>query len=234
MYGASSEERRNLLTLCILMVFFTCFFALEMQLGSLLNLFADRNVDKTVFGWVIPSSFSQAINPFSIIVLGPFLASLFANLGSKMSLLRYCGGILTMAICFFLLYQSCFFPNSQGQVPYAYLFIAISFMGLGELCIGPAIQSYCTILAPEKWRGFLMGTVMLSASYANLAGILIAKFMSIPQKNSGDAASPFESLNIYQEGFYNIMLFNFVLIAIFVALVPVMKPTFDKMRAKKV
>ena len=60
------EDKIRLIALSVFLLFTMLFFALEMQLGSLINLFAARNVQGSIFGFEIPASVSQSINPFSI------------------------------------------------------------------------------------------------------------------------------------------------------------------------
>ncbi|WHA06298.1 oligopeptide:H+ symporter [Candidatus Megaera polyxenophila] len=43
-----SIQRRNLIALAIMVFFLMCFFGLEMQLGSLINLFTARNIDNKI------------------------------------------------------------------------------------------------------------------------------------------------------------------------------------------
>ena len=206
------RQRRNLLVLSLLIVFFMLFFALEMQLGSLINLFTQRNIVSEVLGIPIPAAVSQAINPLSIIVLGSMLG-LYMKFDPKYSTAIFAFGVLTMSICFFVLYIGCLNANSEGKVEYLYLLIGISFMGLGELCIGPLLQEQATLLAPNGFKGLIMGIVMLALAFSNLVGVIIAKFMSVPSVNG--AVNTLQSLAIYQEGFKNIGLFNLGLVAIF-------------------
>jgi POT family proton-dependent oligopeptide transporter len=211
-FKSPAKQRRNLIALSILIAFFMLFFALEMQLGSLINLFTQRNVVSTVLGVQIPATVSQAINPLSIIVIG-FILGLYMKFDPKYSTAIFAFGILTIPICFFVLYIGCVNANSEGKVEYWYLLIAIFFMGLGELCIGPLLQEQATLRAPEGLKGLIMGIVMLALAFSNLAGIIIAKFMSIPSING--EVNPLESLAIYQEGFWDIALFNLGLVALF-------------------
>ena len=41
------------------------------QSGGTLNLFADEKTDRTIFGYDIPASVFQAVNPVFIILAGP-------------------------------------------------------------------------------------------------------------------------------------------------------------------
>lgn len=79
-------------------------------------------------------------------------------------------------------------------------------MSLGELCIAPVVQSQATMLAPANLRGFIMGIVMLSLAFSNLAGVILSKFMSVP--SVGGKVDIVESLAIYKSGFLNITFFN--------------------------
>ena len=209
---SNDTEKRGLITLVILLVFLMLFCALEMQLGSLINLFSARNVDNHIFGFEVPASLSQAINPLSIIVLGA-LMSRFMSFSRKYATMKFAFGIFTMVICFFVLYLGCLDANSSGKVGYIYLLISISFMGLGELCIVPLVHEQATLLAPKNLKGLVMGMVMLSLAFSNLAGIIISKFMAVP-KIAGEIDS-LVSLEIYKAGFYKIYLFNLALTLLF-------------------
>jgi POT family proton-dependent oligopeptide transporter len=221
-----NADRINMLLLMVLVVFFMVFMALEMQLRALFSLFTDRNVEKEVFGLYIPAAVSQSINPFSIIILGPFLSSFFMKLGEKFSMLRFAAGLLTMVLCFAILYIGCDLANAAGMVSFGYLFVAISLMGLGELCICPLMQNLCSKLAPKNLRGFMMGVLMLALSFSNLAGIVIAKFVSIPE-TSGDF-NPLLSLAIYKQGFLDISQFSLGLLLLFAVLYPVLNRILNK------
>ncbi len=207
-----AEQRKNLLVLSILIIFFMCFFALEMQIGSLINLFTERNVIDQVFGVKIPSAVSQAITPLSIIILGSIIGA-YMKFNPKYTTARFAFGILTMAICFFILYIGCLNADSQGKVGYLYLLIGMSFIGLGELYIGTLVQIQATLLAPNGLKGLVMGMVMLAAAFSNLAGVAISKFMSVPSING--EINNLESLAIYKLGFLNIAIFNLGLVGVF-------------------
>jgi POT family proton-dependent oligopeptide transporter len=209
---SGESERRGLIALVILIAFLMLFCALEMQLGSLINLFSQRNINNEIFGYSVPASLSQAINPLSIIVFGAIFAR-FMKFSKKNATMKFTFGIFTMAICFFVLYMGCLAANEYGKVSYIYLLVSISFMGIGELCIAPLVFEQATNLAPKHLKGLVMGMVMLSLAFANLAGIIISKFMSIPKV--GGAVDSLVSLEIYREGFLNIAFFNVGLTILF-------------------
>ena len=207
-----SIQRQNLIALATMIFFLMCFFGLEMQLGSLINLFTARNIDNEVLGIMIPPSVSQAINPISIVLIGSLLGT-YMKFDRKYSTLMLGLGLATLVICFTILYIGCVTADNNGKVGYIYLVIAISFMSLGELCIAPLVQSQATMLAPPNLRGFIMGIVMLSLAFSNLAGIILSKFMSVPSVEG--KVDVIESLAIYKAGFLNITFFNLGIVVVF-------------------
>jgi POT family proton-dependent oligopeptide transporter len=207
-------QRQNLIALSIMIFFLMCFFGLEMQLGSLINLFTERNIDNEIFGIIVPPSVSQAINPISIVLLGALFGTC-VKFNRKYSTAMLGIGLVTLVICFVVLYIGCINSDSNGKVGYLYLVVALAFMSLGELCIAPLVQSQATMLAPVNLRGFVMGIVMLSLAFSNLAGIILAKFMSVPSAEG--KVDVIESLAIYKAGFLDITFFNLIIVVAFLA-----------------
>ncbi|KJV55151.1 H+ symporter family protein [Orientia chuto str. Dubai] len=199
---ASAEQKPKLIVLSILIIFLMLFFALEMQLGSLMTLFTERNIQNNILGIVIPSSVSQAINPLSIIVLG-FIFGKFFKFRKKNATAMFTFGLFTISICFFILYTGCLNANC-GKVNYLYLIVAISVMGLGELCVAPLVQEQAVLLSPKNAKGVLMGIMMLSLAFSNLIGTEVSKYMSVPSING--EVNVFESLTIYKNGFLNVAI----------------------------
>lgn len=210
-FKTSAEQRPKLVVLAILMIFQMLFFALEMQLGSLINLFTERNVANNILGITIPASVSQAINPISITILGS-LFGMFSKFRKKDAAAIFAFGLFTISICFFILYTGCLNAN-DGKVNYLYLIAAISIMGLGELCVAPLVQEQATLLSPKNAKGALMGMMILSLAFSNLIGMVVSNCMLVPSVNG--EVNRFESLAIYQEGFLNVTISAAILSIIF-------------------
>jgi proton-dependent oligopeptide transporter, POT family len=219
-YKSTDQERKNLIKLFIFVFFLMAFFGVEMQIGSLINLFTQRNIDNLIFGMQIPASFSQAINPLSIVIFGFIIGDMIRG-SKKYENIRLAFGISTIAIAFFILYFGCLGANEQGKVSYLYLIISMSFMGIGEVCIGPLIFEKATLLSPKHLRGFIMGVVTLSLAFSNLAGIFIAQFMSVPSLDG--QIDYIQSLAIYKEGFLHIAITGLILVATFFITIFLMK-----------
>ena len=54
-----------------------------MPSGTGLNLFGDRLTDRTIFGWEMPASVLQSVNPLLIIIFAPVFAWLWLALGRR-------------------------------------------------------------------------------------------------------------------------------------------------------
>ncbi|AWD33502.1 Putative MFS transporter [Candidatus Fokinia solitaria] len=212
-YKTDERYRENMYIIAIMTIFLMLFFALEMQLGSLINLFTERNVTNSILEIQIPAAISQAINPISVILFG-LLFNTFFKLRKSLDTFRMLLGILAIAACFFILYFGCINADTTSRVHYVYLIVSISIMGLGEIFIAPVVQSYVSLLAPQKYKGLIMGIMLLSLAFSNLGGVVIAEFMSIPHDNGISTA--YKSLQIYKKGFWDIAIFNLYIAIAFI------------------
>ena len=212
-YSSEPNLRPNLYVIAIMIIFLMIFFALEMQLGSLINLFTERNIEKEIFGISVPAAVSQAINPVAVIVTG-FILSIVVSMSKLLDVLRIFLSIVAMAVCFFILYAGCLSAGEDGQINYLFLVVSISLMSLGEIFIAPVVQSYVSLLAPDKYKGLIVGMMMLSLAFSNLAGIVIAEFMAVP--SIGGNVDVLQSLEIYKAGFWDIAVFHIYLAVAFI------------------
>jgi proton-dependent oligopeptide transporter, POT family len=223
-FNCSAEERSRILLLMTLIVFLVCFYAIEMQLGSLINLFTDRNVDRVVFGYEIPASILQGINPFTIIIIGSMILNLLSSSSKHSPLPRFAIGLFLSLLCFVAIYAGC--VNAvNGKANILYLFLGIFFMSVVELFIAPLLQSLFVTLSPFRYRGFMMGIYMIGWSYSNLSAVILSKFMSIPQESLNN---PIASMEIYREGFFTILLFNLGVFLTFLLVYPLLNKLVKK------
>jgi len=216
-HKSNSQERKNLIFLVILTSFFIFMYAIEIHIGSLLNLFTDRNVDKVIFGIAIPTATLQSLNPGFIIVFGPIIAGYFAK--KEQPLLRFFIGLILMLLCFSILYIGCRTHDSAYQVHIVYLFLSVAMMSLMELYVAPLLFSLYSILSPKRIEGFMMGILMLGIAYASIFGGYVVKYLSVPN----DTSTAADSLKIYQEGYLNIMYSYLALAIIFLTMLPWLK-----------
>ena len=75
------SERSRVIAICIVVCFSIVFWMGFEQAGGSMNLFADKQTERTLAGFEVPASWFQSINPFLILLLAPFFA-FFLNASS--------------------------------------------------------------------------------------------------------------------------------------------------------
>ncbi len=76
-----SKIETQRITVIFILAFFVIFFwgAFE-QAGASLTLFADRQTERTLFGWEMPASYFQSVNPLAVISLAPIFSIIWGFL----------------------------------------------------------------------------------------------------------------------------------------------------------
>jgi POT family proton-dependent oligopeptide transporter len=199
-------QREHLLVLLILTSFAVIFFAFFEQGGSSINLFTDRNVDRVLFGWTIPASLFQAINPMFIILLAPIFSTIWLRLGRKglepSTPVKFALSFVLLAAGFGVFGVAVSFAGADGKTSMLWLLLGYLLITAGELFLSPVGLAMVTRLAPARIIGVVMGVWFLSAAFAHYIAGLIAKFTSAP--TTGVVLSPSVTIGPYGEVFTNI------------------------------
>lgn len=210
----------RMIALIIFMLINITFWACFEQAGTSLTLFADRNVDREIFGWVMPASNTQFFNPFFIIVFGSIFSIMWVKLdkiGKNPSIpMKFALGIFQLALGFLVTKIGLQFVNDAYQVPILTLVFLYLLHTTGELFLSPIGLSMVTKLSPKKIAGTAMGAWFLSFAIANYVGGKIAS-MTGGHSESGEALTPAEGLAKYTDIFGTIGLV-LISIAIIIAL----------------
>jgi POT family proton-dependent oligopeptide transporter len=208
-YRESDLQFWSLVAFGIMLIFFMSYIVMELQIFSLLNVFIDRNVDKYVFGYYIPASVFQSIDPVAIIMFGWFLAQFFKKTTPEFAVPRIFIALAMMALSYYVIYLGCLNANSEGEVTWLIPVAAISLIGVSEIFIAPLIQLQATTLTPHGTRGFMIGITMISLSVASLGGYEISKLMALPSTDALNAK--LKSLEVYKDGFFKVAILNTVI-----------------------
>ena len=185
--GSKEDKKENvsiwkdrMIALIIFMIINISFWACFEQAGTSLTLFADRNVDRMLFGWEMPASMTQFFNPFFIILFGSIFSIMWVKLskiGKNPSIpLKFCFGIVQLALGFLLTKLGYQFVNEAYQVPILTLVFLYMLHTTGELFLSPIGLSMVTKLSPKNMAGTAMGAWFLSFAIANYVGGKIAAF----------------------------------------------------------
>jgi len=154
------------------------FWALFEQAGSSLNLYTDREVDRTIFGQEVVASVFQSLNAMYIIVLGPVFAALWVFLGKRgldpSAPAKFGLGVIQLGLGFLVLVWG---AQAAGvnMTPVIFIFLIYLLHTTGELCLSPVGLSAMTRLSTPKMVGLIMGAWFLASGAGNWAAAQIAK-----------------------------------------------------------
>jgi POT family proton-dependent oligopeptide transporter len=167
----------------VFFVFAAVFWAAYEQAASTLNLFARDNVERTVFGWTIPTSWFVSIQAFFVILLAGAFAWLWVRLGPRQPATptKFTLGLLFVGISFVLLLPAGGMALGGQLVSPWWLVAAYFLQVVGELCLSPVGNSVVTKLAPPRIVGTMMGVWFLAISAGNkLAGWVASLSGTVP------------------------------------------------------
>lgn len=184
----TTVEKQRIAVIGILTFFVIFFWAGFEQAGSSLTLYTDKYINRSLFGWEIPTSYFQSVNPLFIVALGPIFAWFWTSkLGRSLTTpVKMSLGMILLGIGFIVMYFATFSVatesiNGQEQViqkaALSFLVLTYFFHTVGELCLSPVGLSVVTKLAPAKLASLLMGVWMLSTFIANIIGGFIAAYV---------------------------------------------------------
>jgi POT family proton-dependent oligopeptide transporter len=153
------------------------FWAVYEQQGNTMQIFADRNADWHVFGWEMPSTWFQAVNPMFIFTLTPLLNMFWTWQSAKGrepgSLTKMAAGCTLLGLSFLpLIYISKGLGETQ-RISFMWLVGTTLVLTIGELYLSPIGQSLVAKVAPPRLVSMLMGMWFLSNFIGNyLTGYL--------------------------------------------------------------
>lgn len=185
----SPLERKSIASLFVPIAGCIVFFASFLQIYSTLTLFIDRYVNKQIFGWEIPTTWFSSLEPIFIILMVPVVTIIWEVLAKKniepKSKTKVVFGLVLAAISFCIFAISSILNSNSGHASLVLIVAANIFLAISELCIIPVTMSLTNIMAPEKYRGTMMGIFYFSLTLSSYLAGFIAKFtQSVSKSNS--------------------------------------------------
>ena len=180
----TKQEKDRIMVIMILLFFVTFFWAGFEQAGTTLNLYTDNFIDKTIFGWTMPTSWFQAINPVFIIILGSSFAALWVWLAKKgknpSTPIKMGLGMIALGIGFLFMVGAVMErggnnPDTAIKASLTWIIVTYLFHTIGELCLSPIGLSMVSKLAPVKYSSLFMGLWFTSSAIANfISGAIVS------------------------------------------------------------
>ena len=174
----SVVEKKKLVALLIICIASACFWSGFEQAGSSMNLFTRDYTDRIVGSFEIPTGWFQSLNALFIVLLSPFFAALWINLGKKLVSPSYgikCAvGLMIMGSGFIIMFFAAQHAASGMKVAPYWLVATYFLHTVGELCLSPVALSAVSKLSPKRFAGQMMGIFVLTYSIGNIISGLLA------------------------------------------------------------
>jgi POT family proton-dependent oligopeptide transporter len=171
-------ERRRVLAFIPLWIASAVFWSLYQQQFTVVTLYADSRLDRSLFGWEMPVSWVQSINPVFIIVLSGAFAALWTKLGPRQpsTPVKFALGTAIMGVAFLL-----FLPmagGGPGSAPLLGLTGILLVFTIAELLLSPVGLSLSTKLAPAAFRTQMVALFFLSVALGSALSGTLAGYYS--------------------------------------------------------
>jgi len=198
----TKNEMKRLGALLLVCIASACFWSGFEQAGSSLNLFARDYTDRVVASFEVPTGWFQSLNSVFIVLLSPFFAALWINLGKRLVSPSYglkCAvGLVVMASGFIVMFFAAQYAASGLKVAPYWLVATYFLHTVGELCLSPVALSAVSKLAPRRFAGQLMGVFVLTYSIGNIiSGLLAGNF---DPNNVGQMPELYSQIAIFSIG----------------------------------
>ena len=159
-----ATERSRVWGFLPLFITSVAFWSLYQQQFTVLTVYSDARLNRDLFGWEMPVSWVQSINPVFIIVLSGVFAALWTKLGARQpsTPVKFALGAIVMGAAFLL-----FLPFANGPANSTPLLAIIGILfvfTVAELLLSPIGLSAATKLAPTAFHTQMVALFFLSVS----------------------------------------------------------------------
>ncbi|MFI0470632.1 peptide MFS transporter [Saccharopolyspora sp. 5N102] len=164
-------ERSRLIAYIPLFIGAVCYWVVNEQSGSVLAQFADTRTDLEIFGFAVPSSWFQSLNPIATLVLAPTFAWLWIRLGDRQPTTprKFATGLLLGGASFVLMAGPGLLHGVDALASPWWLVASYFVVICGSMCLSPVGLSATTKLAPRAFLAQMMSLWFLASAAA--AGI---------------------------------------------------------------
>jgi POT family proton-dependent oligopeptide transporter len=172
-------ERKRVLAFIPMFIASAAFWSLYQQQFTVLTVYSDSQLNRDIFGWTMPVSWVQSINPVFIIILSGVFAAIWTKMGDRQpsTPLKFAAGTVVMGIAFLL-----FIPMASTEpnsAPLLGLIGVIFVFTIAELLLSPVGLSLATKLAPKAFHTQMVALFFLSVALGTALSGTLAEFYSV-------------------------------------------------------
>lgn len=172
----SADERSRVVGFIPLFIVNVGFWSLYQQQFTVLTIYSDQQLNRSIFGWEMPISWVNSINPVFVIALSAVFAAVWTKLGTRApsAPTKFAIGAVVMGAAFFL-----FIPwanSGHAGTPLIAMVLILLVFTIAELFISPPGLSVTTKLAPTQFRTQMVALYFLSVSLGTSIAGWLAQF----------------------------------------------------------
>ncbi len=174
----SGEERRRVFSFIPMFLVSAVFWSLYQQQFTVVTVYSDKQLNRDLFGWEMPVSWVQSINPVFVMILSGVFAYLWTRLGSRQppTPVKFALGVIIMGVAFLLFIpMASTVPNSAPLIGLVGVLLTFT---VAELLISPVSLSLATKLAPKVFRTQMVALLFLSIALGTAMAGVLAEFYS--------------------------------------------------------
>lgn len=169
-------ERRRVWAMVPMFVASAVFWSLYQQQFTVMTIYSDQRLNRNLFGWTMPVSWVQSINPVYIIIFAGLFAAMWTKLGERQpsTPVKFGLGTTLMGIAFLVFLPMPKGPHSVPLLGLAFILLLFTF---AELLLSPVGLSLATKLAPQRFRTQMVAVFFLSVALGTaMSGRLAAYY----------------------------------------------------------
>jgi proton-dependent oligopeptide transporter, POT family len=169
-------ERRRMIGFIPMFLASAVFWSLYQQQFTVVTIYSDQRLDRSILGWEMPVSWVQSINPVFIIVLSGAFAALWTRLGDRQpsTPAKFAAGTAVMGLAFLA-----FLPLAGGgpnSAPLLALAGILLIFTIAELLLSPVGLSLATKVAPAAFRTQTVALFFLSVALGTAMSGVLARY----------------------------------------------------------
>jgi POT family proton-dependent oligopeptide transporter len=174
----STTERSRVFGFIPLFVASVAFWSLYQQQFTVLTIYSDKQLNRDLFGWEMPVSWVQSINPIFIIILSGVFAAIWTKLGDRQpsTPIKFALGTVIMGVAFLLFIP--FAGGAPNSTPLLAIIGILFIFTVAELLLSPVGLSVTTKLAPKVFHTQMVALFFLSISLGTAISGQLATFYS--------------------------------------------------------
>lgn len=169
-HDLTADERVRMKAYVWLFAAAAIFWMLYDLAPSKLLFFAQNHTDLSLFGIRIQAATTQSFNPLFIMIFVPVFAALWVRLGNRVSTPQKFAFALVMVGLSFVVMALAAALAGAGRVSVWWLVLVYLIQVFGELALSPVGLSVTAKLAPQAFKGQMLGIWFIATSVGDAVG----------------------------------------------------------------